>query len=115
MCDFANEKTPDYFIHPVYAQSFCTSGWRMIIRSWTATGARRAHCFTGHASPRILAVRVYLDLHDSAEAPVKYARSFLYTETDDNDLTYFIVAQTQVIRRAVQDLHGLLTEDYRGA
>ena len=32
-------------------------------------------------------------------------RSFLYTETDDNDLTYFIIAQTQVIRRAVGELH----------
>jgi len=39
------------------------------------------------------------------KAPVKYGRSFLYTETDDNDHTYFIIAQTQVIRRAIHELH----------
>jgi Fic family protein len=41
-------------------------------------------------------------------APIKYARSFLYTETDDNDVTYFIVAQTQVIRRAIDELHAYI-------
>jgi Fic family protein len=40
------------------------------------------------------------------KGPAKYARSFLYTETDDNDLTYFIVAQTQVIKRAIEALHA---------
>ena len=42
------------------------------------------------------------------KAPVKYARSFLYTETDDNDLTYFLIAQTQVIRRAILELHAYI-------
>ena len=36
---------------------------------------------------------------------MKYGRSFLYTETDDNDLTYFIIAQTQVIGGAIRELH----------
>jgi Fic family protein len=31
--------------------------------------------------------------------------SFLHSETDENDLTYFIVAQTKVIRRAIEELH----------
>lgn len=39
------------------------------------------------------------------EAPKSYARSFLYTETDDNDLTYFVVYQIEVIERAVKALH----------
>jgi Fic family protein len=38
-------------------------------------------------------------------APAKYGLSFLHSETDDNDLTYFIVAQTQVMRRAIERLH----------
>ena len=42
------------------------------------------------------------------KAPAKYGRSFLHTETDDNDLTYFLIAQTQVIRRAVLELHEYL-------
>lgn len=31
-------------------------------------------------------------------------RSFLYTETDDNDLTYFLLAQTEVIARSICEL-----------
>jgi Fic family protein len=42
------------------------------------------------------------------EAPAKYARSFLYTETDDNDATYFLVYQAQVIARAIQHLHAYI-------
>lgn len=41
-------------------------------------------------------------------APSKYARSFLLTETDDNDLTYFILYQLDVICRAIDDLRGYL-------
>ncbi|EPM45805.1 Fic family protein [Pseudomonas syringae] len=36
-------------------------------------------------------------------APVKYGKSYLYTETDDMDLTYFIDYQCQVIARAIQE------------
>lgn len=37
-------------------------------------------------------------------APAKYARSFLYTEIDDNDATYFIHYQLNVIERAMGSL-----------
>jgi Fic family protein len=42
------------------------------------------------------------------KAPIKYGRSFLYTETDDNDLTYFIVSQTKVMRQAIHGLHAYI-------
>lgn len=38
------------------------------------------------------------------EAPARYSRSYLYTETDDNDATYFIAYQLEVIVRAIKDL-----------
>ena len=38
------------------------------------------------------------------QAPARYARAFLHTETDGNDLTYFIVHQIGVILRALDDL-----------
>ena len=41
-------------------------------------------------------------------APAKYARSYLYTETDDNDVTYFILNQLEVILRAIQELLAYL-------
>ena len=42
------------------------------------------------------------------KAPAQYARSFLYTETDDNDLTYFIVHQLDVILRAIEDVDSYI-------
>ncbi|MEX0815929.1 MAG: Fic family protein [Gaiellales bacterium] len=41
-------------------------------------------------------------------APSKYARAFMLTETDEGDTTYFILYQLSVIRRAVEDLHTYL-------
>ena len=42
------------------------------------------------------------------QAQAKYARSYLYTETDDNDLTYFFDYHLGVIRRAIDDLNEYL-------
>lgn len=47
---------------------------------------------------RYIAISVLL-----RNAPVKYGRSYLYTETDGMDLTYFIDYQSSVIIRAVND------------
>ncbi len=37
-------------------------------------------------------------------APAQYARAFLHTETDDGDVTYFILHQVDVILRAIDEL-----------
>lgn len=41
-----------------------------------------------------------------AEAKISYGRSFLYTETDSNDLTYFLIYHATILNRAV----GLLMQ-----
>jgi Fic family protein len=43
------------------------------------------------------------------QAPVKYAMSYLHTETDDNDLTYFFDYHLGVLRTAIKDLDKYLT------
>lgn len=42
------------------------------------------------------------------EAPSQYAGSFILTEQDDNDLTYFFIYQLRVILRAIEELHTFL-------
>ncbi|MDO5503802.1 MAG: Fic family protein, partial [Actinomycetia bacterium] len=42
------------------------------------------------------------------DAPAQYARSFLLTEQDDGDLTYFFLYHLGVISRAIDDLHRYL-------
>ncbi len=41
-------------------------------------------------------------------APSKYARAFLMTETDDGDTTYFVLYQLSVIKRAIRELDAYL-------
>lgn len=41
--------------------------------------------------------------------PVRYARAFLETETDQNDLTYFLDYHLGIVRRAMDDLLEYLT------
>lgn len=106
MCDFANTKTPDYFIHPVIRA--------IILHFWLAYD----HPFVDGNGRTARALFYWAMLHNGywlfefisistilRKAPVKYGQSFLYTETDENDLTYFIVAQTKVIQRAIDELH----------
>lgn len=42
------------------------------------------------------------------QAPAKYARAYLYTETDDGDATYFVHYNLFVIIRAIKDLQEYL-------
>lgn len=38
------------------------------------------------------------------QSPAQYARAYLHTETDDNDLTYFILYHLKTIKRSVEQL-----------
>ena len=109
MCDFANGKTPDSFIHPAVRA--------IILHFWLAYD----HPFVDGNGRTARALFYWAMLHHGywlfeyisistilRKAPAKYERSFLYTETDDNDLTYFLVMQTRVIRRAILELHAYI-------
>lgn len=51
------------------------------------------------------------------KAPAKYARSFLHTELDEGDLTYFLLRQAEVIDTAISELDDYLarkTADLKG-
>ena len=47
------------------------------------------------------------------EAPVKYGMAYLYTEIDENDLTYFIYYQADIILRSMDELFNYLDEKSR--
>ena len=43
------------------------------------------------------------------KAPASYAKSFLYTETDENDLSYFIIYQLKIILRSIEELEKYIS------
>jgi len=47
------------------------------------------------------------------KAPAQYARAYVYSETDDNDVTYFLDYNLRVILRSIQQLHAYLARKAR--
>lgn len=47
------------------------------------------------------------------DAYAQYARAYLYTETDDNDLTYFLLFHLDVIDRALDEVHAYIRRKTR--
>ncbi|HOY57073.1 MAG TPA: Fic family protein [Verrucomicrobiota bacterium] len=109
MCDFANGKSPGYFVHPV-VRAIALHFWLAYDHPFVDGNGRTARALfywamlhAGYWLFEFISISNIL-----RKAPVEYGRSFLHTETDDNDLTYFLVAQTKVIRRAIVELHDYI-------
>ena len=47
------------------------------------------------------------------KAPVQYARAYVLSETDDNDVTYFLDYNLRVILRSIRQLHAYLARKAR--
>ena len=109
LCDFANGKIPEGFVHPVIRS--------IVLHFWLAYD----HPFVDGNGRTARALFYWSMLHHGywlfefvsiseimVKAPARYGRAFLYTETDDNDLTYFIVYHLAVIDRAIKQLHAYI-------
>jgi Fic family protein len=109
MCRFANGETPGEFIHPVL-RSIVLHFWLAYDHPFVDGNGRTARALFYWSMLRHgYWLCEYISIsHILRKAPVQYSRSFLYTETDDNDLTYFILYQLQVFDRAVEALHQYL-------
>lgn len=106
MCDFANGRTPAGFIHPVI-RSMILHFWFCYDHPFIDGNGRTARALFYWSMLRhgywlfefISISRIIL------KGPVQYGRAFLQTETDDNDLTYFLIYHAEVVRRAINELH----------
>ena len=105
LCRFANEMPADVFLHPV-VKAIILHFWLAYDHPFTDGNGRTARALfywcmlaQGYWLFEFISIsRILLS------APAKYSRSFLYTETDDNDLTYFVLCQLRVICRAIEQL-----------
>jgi Fic family protein len=106
MCDFANAKTPQFFVHPVI-RGIILHFWLAYDHPFVDGNGRTARALfywqmlhSGYWLFEFVSISQFL-----RKAPMQYATAFLHTETDQNDLTYFIIHQAEVIRRALKELH----------
>ena len=109
LCKFANDRSDSPFIHPVarsillhfalsYDHPFIDGNGRTARALFYWSMARHGYWLMEYASISSLLLK----------APSRYARAFLYTETDANDTTYFVLHQLETIRRAIDSLHQWL-------
>jgi Fic family protein len=109
MCDFANRLSPKYFIHPVVRA--------ILLHFWLAYD----HPFVDGNGRTARALFYWLMLHSGywlfefisiseviLESSKGYYLAFLYSETDENDTTYFVVHQLNVIKKAIEGLHAYI-------
>lgn len=109
MCDFANGNGDGEFIPPAvraillhlwlaYDHPFVDGNGRTARALFYWSMARQGYWLCEYVSiSRIL-----------KKARGQYARSYLYTESDQNDATYFILYQLRVLLRAIDELHHYL-------
>ena len=115
LCEFANEPDDsERFIHPV-VRAILLHFWLAYDHPFEDGNGRTARAlFYWYMRARGYWLVEYLSISRIlADAPARYGRAFLYTETDDRDTTYFIVHQLGVIQRAVADLHAYLDRKVR--
>jgi Fic family protein len=106
MCNFANAEILREFVHPAI-RSILLHFWLAYDHPFVDGNGRTARALFYWSMLRhgfwlfefISISRIILS------GPARYGRAFLYTETDQNDLTYFIIYHLDVIRRAVDELH----------
>lgn len=118
LCKFANEGETKQFIHPVI-RAILLHFWLAYDHPFEDGNGRTARAlFYWYMRTRGYWLVEYLSISRILRnAPAKYAKSFLLTETDDRDLTYFINYQLTVIKRAIRELHAYLgrkAEELRG-
>ncbi|HRN61029.1 MAG TPA: Fic family protein [Luteimonas sp.] len=109
LCDFANAEGEGEFLHPIvraiaihfqigYDHPFCDGNGRTAraLFYWSMLRA-------GYWLSEYISISSVLK-----KAPAPYIRSYLYTESDGTDMTYFVAHQLDVIIDAVEGLRGYL-------
>lgn len=107
LCDFANadENAPP-FVHPVvraillhfmigYDHPFVDGNGRTARALFYWSMARSGYWLMEYVSIS----------HFLKRAPSQYVKAYLYTESDSNDTTYFVIHQLGIIRNAIRLLH----------
>jgi Fic family protein len=110
ICNFANQKSKP-FVHPVTKAIILHFALGYVHPFVDGNGRTARAVFYWYMLKQGYWLFEFLPLSRLfLQAPAKYARSYLYTENDRGDVTYFVYYNLRVIVRAIKDLHGYLTK-----
>jgi len=109
LADFANDIEGKPFLHPV-VRAVTLHFWLAHDHPFVDGNGRTARALfyrsmlrQGYWLAEFLSISRLL-----YQAPSRYERAFLFTESDDADLTYFLLHQLRVIRHAIDELYKYL-------
>ncbi len=110
MCDFANEtEGSSGFLHPV-VRAILLHFWLGYDHPFEDGNGRTARAlFYWSMRKSGYWLTDYLSVSEVfRKAPGRYGRAYLYSETDNNDTTYFILYHLAVIKQAIERSHRYL-------
>ncbi len=111
LVDVANRPQDDHdsYVHPVL-KAVLLHFWLAYIHPFTDGNGRTARALfywsmlrSGYWLTEYISISRVIK-----QAPAAYGKSFLYTETDDSDLTYFFLAQLKVLTTAISGLESYI-------
>lgn len=109
LISFANDSNFDIFVHPIiksivlhfllgYEHPFVDGNGRTARALFYWSMAKQNYWLMEYISiSKII-----------KKAPVQYGKAYLYTESDENDLTYFIEYHLKIIKQAIHDLYDYI-------
>ncbi len=115
LCEFANEPDKEQFVHPIvraiilhfmlaYDHPFVDGNGRTARALFYWCMAREGYWMMEYISiSKIIKI-----------SPTAYGKAYLETETDGGDLTYFVLYQLEVIKRAIDELQRYLHDKQQG-
>ncbi len=115
LCDFANQGDEgDYFIHPVvraivihfmigYDHPFVDGNGRTARALFYWSMLRAGFWMTEYFSISSILKK----------APAQYTRAYLFTESDDGDVSYFVAHQLDVLLKAIDGVHAYIARKQR--
>lgn len=108
-CDFANGQSMKGYLHPVI-RAILLHFWVAYDHPFVDGNGRTARALFYWCMVRngFWLFEFISISHVILKAPKKYYRAFLHTESDDNDLNYFILHQLQVITASIRLLHDYI-------
>ncbi len=109
LCEFSNEKGMAGFLHPVI-RSILLHFWVAYDHPFVDGNGRTARALFYWSMLRhgYWLAEFFSISHEILKAPKQYYRAFLYTETDANDLNYFILHQLKTIQGAIGALRDYI-------
>jgi len=110
LCHFANNNDDEQWIHPVIKGAIIHF-WLAYDHPFTDGNGRtaRALMYWYLLSRKYLLFEYLAISRYFLRAPGQYARAYLYTETDDGDLNYFLQYNLRAITLAIMDLRLYLS------